>query len=156
MSRLQDFLDQATPDAPSVTKFFTDARVNGHWLQVRISRDLLDTDVRQQLDGNDRPATDRAGNPKFVLVIPVSVLGGSEEFTEDASLPIRGLIKEGFITAMAAAGIEKPSLALMTGRLGGAQLRMTSAGTRAPMRSGYSATKLYDFEYTSTGRELED
>jgi hypothetical protein len=158
---LEDFLNQAGGGAASVTKFFTDQRVNGHWLQLQISRDLLQSDVRQQTDNNDRPATDRAGNPKFVLVIPVNVLGSSDGshsaiFTEGvASVWIKGVTKDGLLSAMATAGIPKPDQALLNGKLGGASFVMISAGTRAPQKSGYSATKLYNFQYTPNGREME-
>jgi hypothetical protein len=158
---LEDFLNQAGGGAASVTKFFTDQRVNGHWLQLQISRDLLQSDVRQQTDNNDRPATDRAGNPKFVLVIPVNVLGSSDGshqgiFTEGvASVWIKGVTKDGLLSAMATAGVPKPDQALLNGHLGGASFVMISKGTRAPQKSGYSATKLYDFQYTPNGREME-
>jgi hypothetical protein len=158
---LEDFLNQAGGGAASVTKFFTDQRVQGHWLQLQISRDLLQSDVRQQTDNNDRPATDRAGNPKFVLVIPVNVLGSSDGshssiFTEGvASVWIKGVTKDGLLSAMATAGIPKPDQALLNGKLGGASFVMISAGTRAPQKSGYSATKLYNFQYTPNGREME-
>lgn len=158
---LEDFLNQAGGGAASVTKFFTDQRVNGHWLQLQISRDLLQSDVRQQTDNNDRPATDRAGNPKFVLVIPVNVLGSSDGshggiFTEGvASVWIKGVTKDGLLSAMSTAGVPKPDQALLNGKLGGASFVMISAGTRAPQKSGYSATKLYNFQYTPNGREME-
>jgi hypothetical protein len=159
---LEDFLNQAGGGAASVTKFFTDQRVNGHWLQLQISRDLLQSDVRQQTDNNDRPATDRAGNPKFVLVIPVNVLGSSDGshsgiFTEGvASVWIKGVTKDGLLSAMSTAGVPKPDQALLNGKLGGASFVMISAGTRAPQKSGYSATKLYNFQYTPNGREMEE
>ena len=47
-------------------------------------------------------------------------------------------------------------MALAHGRLGGAQLRMQSAGVRPSLRSGYAGTQLFDFTYTPNGRELED
>lgn len=158
---IEDFLNQAGGGAASVTKFFTDQRVNGHWLQLVISRDLLQSDVRQQTDNNDRPATDRAGNPKFVLVIPVNVLGSSDGshqgiFTEGvASVWIKGVTKDGLLSAMSSAGIQRPDEALLNGKLGGAQFTMISAGTRAPQKSGYSATKLYNFQYVPNGREMD-
>ncbi|HSZ30946.1 MAG TPA: hypothetical protein VK784_14485, partial [Pseudonocardiaceae bacterium] len=75
---IEDFLDQAGGGGQSVTKFFTDERVNGHWLQLQVSRDLMQSDVRPQLDNNKQQARDQQGRPKWVLVIQCTVLGSSD------------------------------------------------------------------------------
>lgn len=159
---IEDFLDQAGGGGQSVTKFFTDQRVNGHWLQLQIARDLLQSDVRPQLDNNKQQARDQQGRLKWVLVIQCQVIGSSDGahtsiFPDGAcSIWLKGLTKEGLVSAMSTAGVSKPDMALLNGNLGGAQIVMQSAGTRAARTSGFSAAKLYNFQYTPNGRENAD
>ena len=158
---IEDFLDQAGGGGQSVTKFFTDERVNGHWLQLSVARDLMQSDVRPQLDNNKQQARDQQGRPKWVLVIQCTVLGSSDGshqsiFPDGAcSIWLKGLTKEGLVAAMSTAGVPKPDHALLNGKLGGAGIIMQSAGTRAARTSGFSAAKLYNFTYTPNGREME-
>lgn len=158
---IEDFLDQAGGGGQSVTKFFTDQRVNGHWLQLQVARDLMQSDVRPQLDNNKMQQRDAQGRPKWVLVIQCSVLGSSDGshtsiFPDGAcSIWLKGLTKEGLVAAMSTAGVQKPDMALLNGKLGGAGIVMLSAGTRAARTSGFSAAKLYNFQYTPNGRENE-
>jgi hypothetical protein len=156
---IEDFLDQAGGGGQSVTKFFTDQRVNGHWLQLQVSRDLMQSDVRPQLDNNKQHARDAQGRPKWVLVIQCAVLSSSDGshtsiFPDgQCSIWLKGLTKEGLVAAMSTAGVAKPDMALLNGKLGGAGIVMLSAGTRAARTSGFSAAKLYNFQYTPNGRE---
>lgn len=156
---LEDWMDQAGGGSPSVTKFFTNERPQGSWLHLQIARDLINSDVQQQTDNNDKPAVDKQGRPKFVLIIPVQVLASSDPgfpaiFTEGtASVWIKGVTKDAFLSAMSTAGVQTPDRALTGGKLGGAQFVMQSNGTRAPRNAQYSPTKLYNFTYTSNGRE---
>ena len=158
---IEDFLDQAGGGGQSVTKFFTDERVNGHWLQLQVARDLMQSDVRPQLDNNKQQARDQQGRPKWVLVIQCTVLGSSDGahahiFPDNAcSIWLKGLTKEGLVAAMSTAGVPKPDKALLNGHLGGAGIIMQSAGTRAARTSGFSAAKLYNFQYTPNGREMD-
>lgn len=156
---LEDWMDQAGGGSPSVTKFFTNERPQGSWLHLQISRDLINSDVQQQTDNNDKPAVDKQGRPKFVLIIPCQVLASSDSshpavFTEGtASVWIKGVTKDALLSAMSTAGVQTPDKALTGGKLGGAQFVMQSNGTRAPRNAQYSPTKLYNFTYTSNGRE---
>src|ERR1700753_3676082 len=64
---LEDYLEQPTGGGGAATsKFFTGQRMNGHWIQVRIARDINNSDVRQQTDKFGTPLTFKSnGKPKF-------------------------------------------------------------------------------------------
>lgn len=156
---LEDFNDQPTGGAPATTKFFS-GRPQGSWLQFQVSRDLNNNDVRVQKDDNGNIQTFKSsGKPKFVLVVPVTVLQSSDGshpaiFEGGAgSVWLKGVTSDAWKSAMATAGISDPSAALRNGKLGGAVVTMVSAGEKAPWKPSYSPTKLYDFTYQPSGRE---
>lgn len=158
---LEDYLNQPTAGGgAAVTKFFG-TRPQGSWLQLQITRDLTNADVRQQTDANNVPQTYKDGKPKFVLVLQVTVLQSSDGshpavFPEgQASIWLKGVTSDAFKASLAAAGIANPDAALSNGNLGGAVIVMQSAGEKASNRPGFSATKLYTFTYTPNGRETQ-
>lgn len=160
---LEDYLDQPTAGGGvAVTKFFG-TRPQGSWLQLQVIRDLTNSDVRQQTDAQGTPQTFKSnGKPKFVLVLQCNVLSSSDGshptvFTEGVcSIWLKGVTSDAFKQAMAGAGITSPDKALALGKLGGAVITMQSAGEKASNRPGFSATKLYSFSYTPSGRELNE
>ena len=145
----------------SITKFFG-GRPQGSWLQLQVTRDLNHSDVRQQTDSNGTPqAFKSTGKPKLVLILPTTVLQSSDGshpgiFTDGlAAVWIKGVTSDALKTAMSAAGIPSPEKAIAYGKLGGAVITMISAGEKPATRAGFSATKLYNFQYQPGGRELE-
>jgi hypothetical protein len=148
---LEDFWDQpsVTGGGAGVTKYFN-GKVQGSWLDMTVTRDLLHSDTRQQTDINGVPQAYKDGRPKFVLIIPVTVTGSSDGthgalFTEGAgTIWVKGALKDEFARAMAAAGIRELT--------GGTRIIMASAGEKASNRPGFSATKLYQVTlYPSQG-----
>lgn len=159
---LGDYLDQPTMGGgAALTKFFS-GRPQGSWLQYQVSRDLTDADVRQQTDSNGVPLTYKDGRPKFVLVVPVTVLNSSDGshtgiFDGGAgSLWLKGVTSDAFKQAIAAAGIPNPDKAMAGGKLAGAVITQVSAGEKPAYQPGRSPTKLYNFTYQPNGRELSD
>ncbi len=158
---LEDYLDQpSSGGGVAITKFFG-VRPQGARLQLRVTRDLTNADVRQQTDINNIPATYKStGKPKWVLILPVEVLWSSDGshptiFTEGvASIWLKGATSDAFKAAMAAAGISDPDKALARGKLAGVVLLMESAGEKPPWKPGMSPAKLYNFQYTPNNREL--
>jgi hypothetical protein len=150
----------------AVTKFF--GRPNqpqGSWLQLQVSRDHNNNDVKQQTDSsnvlqffktNGQPDFSR---PKLVLILQTNVLQSSDGshptvFTEGtASVWIKGITRDALLEAMRQAGVQQPEKVLARGRLGGAVITMISAGEKPPNRPGYSPTKLYNFQYQPGGSE---
>jgi hypothetical protein len=124
-----------------------------------VTRNLTNSDVRQQTDNEDRPATYKDGKPKFVLVIQVSVVqsdsGAHVQIFEngEGSLWLKGITSDALKTAMAAAGIPNPDATLKSGKIGGALVTMISAGEKQPNNPKYSATKLFNFNYVPGGEE---
>jgi hypothetical protein len=139
---LEDFWDQpsVTGGGAGVTKYFN-GKVQGSWLDMVVSRDLLHSDTRQQTDINGIPQAYKDGRPKFVLIVPVTITGSSDGthgsiFTDGAgTIWVKGALKDEFARAMAAAGIRDLT--------GGTRIIMMSAGEKASNRPGFSATKLY-------------
>lgn len=157
---LEDFMDQQASGGAATTKFFQ-GRPQGSWLQLRITRDLTNADVRQQTDAQGTPQIFKSTNkPKLVLILPCEVLQSSDgyhgQYFPDgaASVWLKGLTSDAFKAAMAAAGILSPDKAIMNGKLGGAVFTMCSAGEKPSTRPGFSPAKLYAFTYTPSGREL--
>lgn len=139
---LEDFWDQpsVTGGGAGVTKFFN-GKQQGHWLDMIVSRDLLHSDTRQQTDINGVPQAYKDGRPKFVLIIPVTVTASSDGshgsfFPEgNATIWVKGALKDEFARALAAAGMREIK--------GGTRIIMTGAGEKPSNRPGFSATKLY-------------
>lgn len=145
---LEDFYNQPTGgSAPSITSKFFNKRAMGSWLQLEVTRDVTNADVRQQTTPQGQPQTFRDGRPKFVLVVPVKVTGSSDgthvaEFPDsEGSLWVKGTLADELRRAMTAAG--DPS----GYPKGGAQIVMQSAGEKASRTPGFSATKLYALQY---------
>lgn len=159
---LEDFIDQPTGGGGAATsKFFTPQRPVGSWLQLRVTRDLNASDVRQQTDKFGTPLTFKSsGKPKWVLIIPCQVLGSSDGSHQtiypegQVTVWLKGVPSDSFKTAMSAAGISDPARALALGQLGGAEFYMIGAGTKQ-FGNGNPAN-MFDFQYTSNGRELLD
>lgn len=158
---LEDWVDQPTGGGGAATsKFFTPARMNGHWLRVRVTRDLNNSDVRQQTDKFGTPLTFKSnGKPKFQLLLPCQVLDSSDPgavqqvFTDgNVTVYLKGVPSDSFKAAMSAAGITDPTRALNNGFLGGAEFYMVGAGTKQ-FGSG-NAANMFDFTYTPNGREM--
>lgn len=145
---LEDFYNQPTGgSAPSITSKFFNKRAMGSWLQLEVTRDVTNADVRQQTTPQGQPQTFRDGRPKFVLVVPVKVTGSSDgthvaEFPDgEGSVWVKGTLADELRRAMTAAG--DPS----GYPKGGAQIVMQSAGEKASRTPGFSATKLYALQY---------
>ena len=66
---------------------------------------------------------------------------------------IKGITRDALVDAMRQAGVQQPEKVLAKGRIGGAVITMISAGEKPANRPGYSATKLYNFQYTPGGNE---
>ena len=164
---LEDFMDQPTGGGgTAVTKFF--GRPNqpqGSWLQLQVQRDHTHNDVKQQTDSNNnlqffktngQPDFNR---PKLVLIVQTNVLQSSDGshpsvFTEGtASVWIKGITRDALVDAMRQANVQQPEKVLARGKIGGAVITMISAGEKPANRPGYSATKLYNFQYTPGGNE---
>lgn len=160
-------MDQPTGGGgTAVTKFF--GRPNqpqGSWLQLQVQRDHTHNDVKQQTDSNNnlqffktngQPDFNR---PKLVLIVQTNVLQSSDGshpsvFTEGtASVWIKGITRDALVDAMRQANVQQPEKVLARGRIGGAVITMISAGEKPANRPGYSATKLYNFQYTPGGNE---
>lgn len=145
---IEDFFNQPSGGmgGVSVTKYFA-GRVQGSWIHLRVLKDITNADVRQQTDINQVPQTFKDGTPKFVLIIPVQVIGSGDSqhpsvFTEGVgSLWVKGLLKDELTRAMTAGGdptgIPKA----------GSEIVMISAGEKPSNRAGFSATKLYQLQY---------
>lgn len=160
---LEDWADQPTGGGGAATsKFFTPQRPQGSWLRLRVTRDLNHADVKQQTDKFGKPLTfTGSGKPKFVLIIPCQVLSSSDpasasQHYSDGAVTVwlKGVPSDAFKSAMAAAGVNDPSLALLKGQLAGAEFYMVSAGTKQ-FGNGNPAN-MFDFTYTSNGRELAE
>lgn len=165
---LEDFMNQPSGGGgAAITKFFKD-KPQGTWIQLQVTRDILETDVIPQLDGNNQPTFFKTGGqidytrPKLVLVLKCTVLQSSDgthvqHFQDGAAgVWIKGITRDAFVSAMGTAGIPNPAQALGRGQLGGAVFVMQSAGSRPSNRAGFSDTKLYNFSYTPGGRESVD
>lgn len=159
---LEDWVDQPTGGGGAATsKFFTPARMQGHWLRVRVTRDLNNSDVRQQTDKFGTPLTFKSnGKPKFQLLLPCQVLDSSDPaatqqvFTDgNVTVYLKGVPSDSFKAAMLAAGVSDPTRALNDGLLGGAEFYMIGAGTKQ-FGSGNPAN-MFDFQYTPNGREMQ-
>jgi hypothetical protein len=145
---VEDYLNQPqmTSGGKSVTSFYN-GKPQGTWLDFLVKRDMLNTDVRQQTDINGVPQTYRDGTPKWVLIVPVQVIGASDpSFTQffengDGTLWLKGLLQEEISRAMAAAGDSSgiPK--------GGARIILASAGEKPSRKAGYSASKLHQAQY---------
>lgn len=159
---LEDFIDQPTGGGGAATsKFFTPQRPVGSWLQLRVTRDLNASDVRQQTDKFGTPLTFKSsGKPKWVLVIPCQVLSSSDGSHQtiypegQVTVWLKGVPSDSFKQAMSAAGVSDPARALALGQLANAEFYMIGAGTKQ-FGNGNPAN-MFDFQYTSNGRELLD
>jgi hypothetical protein len=145
---LEDFYNQPSGGgAPSITSKFFNKRPQGSWLKLEVVRDVTNTDVRQQTTPQGQPQVFRDGKPKFVLVVPVKVVGSSDnthyaEFPDgEGSLWVKGVLADEVRRAMTAAG--DPS----GYPKGGAVIVMQSAGEKASRTPGFSPTKLYSLQY---------
>jgi len=157
---LEDYLDQPSGGGGAATsKFFTDQRPVGSWLQLRVARDLNHGDVRQQTDKFGTPLTFKSsGKPKFVLIIPCQVLASNDGSHQtiypegQVTVWLKGVPSDSFKQAMAAGGVSDPAEALRLGQLAGAEFYMIGAGKKQ-FGQGNPAN-MFDFQYTSNGREL--
>lgn len=154
---LEDFFNQPTGGGgPSVTSKFFNKRPQGSWLQLTVLADVTNTDVQHQktpqnvLQYFKKNGQDDLTRPKLVLVVKVNVTGSSDgshvtEFPDGlASLWLKkGPVTDNLVRAMTAAG--DPSGYPKAG----AQMVMQSAGEQASRTVGFSATKLYDFQYAA-------
>jgi hypothetical protein len=124
----------------NVTNFFN-GKQQGYQLDMVVTRDLMHSDTHQLTDINGVPQSYKDGRPKFVLIIPVTVTNSSDGthgsfFSEgNATIWVKGALKDEFARAMAAAGIRELK--------GGTRIVTASAGEKASKRPGFSPTKLY-------------
>jgi hypothetical protein len=146
---LEDFYSQPTGgSAPSITSKFFTKRQQGSWLQLEVTRDVTNADVRQQTTPQGQPQVYRDGKPKFVLVVPLKVTGSSDgtHFTEfpdgEGSLWVKGVLADELRRSMTAAG--DPS----GYPKGGATIVMQSSGEKPSRTPGFSPTKLYQLQYS--------
>ena len=152
---LEDFFNQPSGGGgPSVTSKFFNERPQGSWLQLTVLADVTHADVQHQktpqgvLQYFKKNGQDDLTRPKLVLVVKVQVTGSSDG-THTTAFPDgiaslwlkKGPVTDNLVRAMAAAG--DPS----GYPKGGAQMVMISAGSQPSRTVGYSATKLYDFQY---------
>lgn len=158
---LEDFFNQPSGGGgPSVTSKFFNKRPQGSWLQLTVLADVAHTDVQHQktpqgvLQYFKKNGQDDLDRPKLVLVVKVQVTGSSDgshviEFPDGvASLWLKkGPVTDNLVRAMTAAG--DPS----GYPKGGAQMVMQSAGEQASRTVGFSATKLYDFQYAAPAQD---
>ena len=150
---VEDFFNQpqVASGGASVTKFFN-GRPVGSWLRFRVTRDLTANDVRQQTDINNIPQTFRDGTPKWVLIIPVKVLEGSDPGWQqvfengDATLWVKGLLQEELNRAIAASGTQPDANGNYIAR-GNSEIVMASAGEKPSRKAGYSPSKLHNLQY---------
>lgn len=163
---LEDFFNQPSGGGgPSVTsKFFNqNNRPQGSWLQLTVLADVTNTDVQHQktpqgvLQYFKKNGQDDLTRPKLVLVVKVQVTGSSDGthtqvFPDGlASLWLKkGPVTDNLVRAMTAAG--DPSGYPKAG----AQMVMQSAGEQASRTVGFSATKLYDFQYAAPVHTQEE
>jgi len=152
---LEDFFNQQTGGGgPSVTSKFFNQRQQGSWLQLEVVSDVTNADVVHQkepggkLSYYKKNGQDDLTRPKLVLVVKVRVLGSSDGshagiFPDgEAAVWLKpGEMADSLRTAMAQAG--DPS----GYPKGGAQIVMQSAGEKPSRTPGYSATKLFNFQY---------
>jgi hypothetical protein len=164
---LGEFMDQPSGGGTAITKYFK-GRPQGTWLQLRVSRDLVPSDVQHQADnagvlqyfktgGQPDP-----GKPKLVLVVKTDLVSASDPAAAGAvfadgtaSVWLKGVTRDALVAAIGAAGLPEPSKILQSGKIGGAVITMVSAGERPSSNPMFSATKLYDFTYQPGGREME-
>jgi hypothetical protein len=119
-------------------------------------------DVKQQTDKFGKPLTfTSSGKPKFVLIIPCTVVNSSDpaataQHYSDGNVTVwlKGVPYDAFKAAMAAAGVTDPTKAINLGQLGGAEFFMIGAGTKQ-FGQGNPAN-MFDFRYTPNGRELAE
>ncbi len=149
---LEDYLNQPQMGGggKSITSYFN-GKPQGSWLQFTVRRDLNANDVRQQTDLQGKPLTYRNDDPKLVLIVPVTVTGGSDPSWQqfengDGTLWLKGLLQEEFNRAAAAAGDTPYKNGSYVPR-GGASGVIASAGERPNRQPGYQASKLYQMQY---------
>jgi hypothetical protein len=154
---LEDFFNQPSGGGgPSVTSKFFNDRPQGSWLQLTVLADVTNADVQHQktpqgvLQYFKKNGQDDLTRPKLVLVVKVQVTGSSDGthatvFPDGtASLWLKkGPVTDDLIRAMTAAG--DPSGYPKAG----AQMVMQSAGSQPSRTVGFSATKLYGFQYAA-------
>lgn len=152
---LEDFFNQPTGGGgPSVTSKFFNKRPQESWLRFTVLADVTNSDVQHQktpqgvLQYFKKNGQDDLTRPKLVLVVKVMVTGSSDgthvaEFPDGmASLWLKkGPVTDDLVRAMTAAG--DPSGYPKAG----ADMVMQSAGEQASRTVGFSATKLYRFQY---------
>lgn len=162
---LEEFFNQSTGGGgPSVTsKFFNlPGKPQGSWLQLTVLYDVTNADVQHDktpqgvLKYFQKNGQDDLTRPKLVLVVKVEVTGSSDgthaqAFPDGvASLWLKkGPVTDNLVRAMTAAG--DPSGYPKAG----ATMIMQSAGEQASRTVGYSATKLYDFQYAAPAQDLQ-
>jgi hypothetical protein len=161
---LEDFFNQPSGGGgPSVTSKFFGKRQQGSWLQLTVLADVTNADVQHQktpagvLQYFKKNGQDDLTRPKLVLVVKVQVTGSSDgthvtEFPDgQASLWLKkGPVTDDLIRAMTAAG--DPSGYPKAG----AQMVMQSSGELASRTVGFSATKLYTFQYACPAGSQEE
>lgn len=152
---LEDFFNQPSGGfGPSVTSKFFNQRQQGSWLQLTVLHDVTNADVQHQktpqgvLQYFKQNGQDDLTRPKLVLVVKVQVTGSSDgthttAFSDgQATLWLKkGPVTDNLVAAMTAAGDPSgyPKM--------GAQMVMQSSGEQASRTVGFSATKLYSFQY---------
>jgi hypothetical protein len=160
---LEDFFNQPSGGGgPSVTSKFFNKRPQGSWLQLTVLADVTNADVQHQktpqgvLQYFKKNGQDDLTRPKLVLVVKVQVTGSSDgshvtEFPDgQASLWLKkGPVTDDLIRAMTAAG--DPSGYPKAG----AQMVMQSSGELASRTVGFSATKLYTFQYAAPAGSVD-
>lgn len=152
---LEDFFNQPSGGfGPSVTSKFFNQRQQGSWLQLTVLHDVTNADVQHQktpqgvLQYFKQNGQDDLTRPKLVLVVKVQVTGSSDG-THTTAFPDgqatlwlkKGPVTDNLVAAMTAAG--DPSGYPKAG----AQMVMQSSGEQASRTVGFSATKLYSFQY---------
>lgn len=154
---LEDFYSQPTGagGGPAVTSKFFNKRPQESWLDMEVTADVTNADVRQQTTPQGIPQIFKDGRPKFVLVVKVNVLASSDgthpvEFPDGlGSLWIKGALADELRRAMAAAGDASGYPKAK------ARIVMVSKGEQASRTPGFSPTKLYQLQYAAPAQTLQ-
>ncbi len=139
---LDDYYSQPTGGGgPSISWA---QKPDGYTVQGVVARDVVDGDVQQQTDPQTKqPKTYRDGRPMFVLRIPLKVQQ-SQEFPEgEASLYVRGQMREELQRAMSEAGAQGAPK-------GGDVITVTLTG-RKPSRGGGNPMNVFAIQYQPAG-----
>ena len=140
---LDDYYSQPSTGGGAGLKFTgpNNQPLVGQSYVVQVTRPMVNGDVQQQTDQNNRPLFFKDGRPKFVMIVPVQLLEPNPNHPDGlAKWYVKGAARDELNRAMAEAGAPEGPPEY------GAVIRVTLTGTR-PSGPGMNPAHVFAVQY---------